>query len=405
MVDTLARVTTLLFAVAILLIGHGLQLTLLPLHALAAGWSSTQIGLSGSCYFLGFAAGCILVPGAVARVGHIRSFMVMAAIATVVVLAAGLLVNFWAWLLFRFANGMAMAGLYMIVESWLTDVCPRDRRGTILAIYLAVSLVGMAIGQLLLLWSTPAESGLFMLAAILLSAAIVPIGLTQISSPKPIPVVRVTPGTLLRASRVAVICAFIAGLVTGSFWTLGPVVARSFGLDAGQAGIMMSIGVIGGALLQYPMGRLSDLMDRRLVIGGLAVSGFGVGFFGGMFAGSSVPVLYATMFLLCGTAMPLYALCIALAADETDLTLVELTTGMLLAHGVGSILGPIIVSPQMTLVSSRMFFFFCATCLGAAATWTFYRCFVVEREVVRDAHRPMLPRTTQAVAVLLDEES
>ena len=112
MADTLSRVTALLFAVAILLMGHGLQLTLLPVHALSLGWSSTEIGLTGSFYFIGFVTGCMLVPGVVSRVGHVRSFKVMSAGATVALLAAALLVNLWEWMLFRFLTGMALAGIY-----------------------------------------------------------------------------------------------------------------------------------------------------------------------------------------------------------------------------------------------------------------------------------------------------
>ena len=401
MVDTLSRVTALLIAMAILLIGHGLQLTLLPVHALFLGWSSTRIGLTGSFYFVGFVTGCMLVPGVVSRVGHVRSFMVMSAGATVALLAAGLLVNFWAWLLFRFMTGVALAGFYMIVESWLTDVCPPNRRGTVLSVYLAVSLLSMAIGQLPMMLGTPGDLRLFMLAAVLISLAIVPVGLTHITSPSPIPAVRVTPATLFSASRVAIVCTFIAGMVTGAFWTVGPIAGRSFGLDQGQVGLMMSMGVLGGAAAQYPVGRLSDFVDRRVVIAAITAAGAAVSGIGAFLADTSAVLVYALIVLLCATMMPIYALCIALAAERTELSLVELTGGMLLANGIGAITGPIVGSPLITLIGPNMFFAFCGVCLSVAAIWTTYRLLVAERSTSHEAHQRMLPRTTQAVAEML----
>jgi MFS family permease len=403
MVDTLSRVTTLLFALAILLIGHGLQLTLLPVHALAMGWSSTEIGLTGSCYFLGFVTGCIVVPRVVASVGHIRSFMVMAAAATVALLGAGLLVSPPAWMLFRFATGAAFAGLYMIVESWLTDVCPPDRRGSVLSIYLLISLVAMAAGQMPMLWLEPGDERLFLFAAALLTIAIIPVGLTRVSSPRPIPTVHVTPRTLLRASRVAVVCAAVAGMVTGVFWTLGPVMAGSFGLDQGQVGIMMSLGVLGGAASQYPVGRMSDRIDRRLVIGAMTLIGAVVGVLSALFAGSSAWSIYLAVFVLCAAVMPIYALCIVLATEHTELSLVELTSGMLLAHGCGSIVGPSIVAPLMGRIGPGMFFGASAAWLAAGAGWACYRYFVGDHPIVPEGHPRMLPRTTQAVAALLED--
>lgn len=404
MISTLSRIATLFIAVGILLTGHGLQLTLLPVFAVEGGWSSTLIGVTGSFYFLGFVAGCLLVPQVVSRVGHIRSFMVLAAVATIVLIAAALLFNFWAWLVLRFATGLAISGLYMIVESWLTEISPRDRRGSVLSIYLAISLIGMAAGQLPLTLLPPGDLRLFMLAALMLSLAIIPVGLTRISSPHPILPVRVTPATLMRASRVAVVCAGLAGMVIGAFWTLGPVVGGAFGLDSGRIGLLMAAGVITGAVAQYPIGRASDMVDRRLVIGTVAVFGSCICVFGALFVSSGGLFLFAVVALLCAAAMPMYGVCIALASDRTDLTLVEVTGGILLAHGIGSIVGPAIAAPAMALAGPGMFFVFAAACLTLMALWAFYRYFRVVRPAKDERHVPMLPRTSQVVAELLSDQ-
>lgn len=403
MAGTLARITTLLVAVGVLLIGHGLQLTLLPLHALEAGWSTSAIAWTGSFYFFGFVTGCVVLPGTVSAVGHIRSFMVMAAVATVALLTAALFVELIGWLIVRFASGVALAGLYMVIESWLTDVSPREQRGRILSIYLLVTLVGMAIGQLLVAAEDPGDLDLFIVAAIMISLAIVPVGLTRVASPSPIPPVRFTPRTLLRASRVAVICAVLAGMVVGAFWTLGPVIARGYGLGSGNVAILMSLGVLGGAAAQLPVGRFSDSRDRRLVIGALGLIGAFVCALAFIFVDGSPAALYLSFFLLGAAVMPMYALCIAHAVDRPELTLVEVASGILLAHSAGSIVGPIIVAPLVASFGPGVFFFFSAVCLLGTAAWTAYRYVAVERPP-HEERAAMLPRTTQAIAELAAPE-
>jgi MFS family permease len=288
----------------------------------------------------------------------------------------------------------------MVIESWLADVSPSEQRGRVLSIYLFVSLVGMAAGQMLMLLGPADDLRLFVIAAILISIAIVPIGLTRISSPHPIPAVKFSPLTLIRAARVAVVGALLSGMVVGTFWALGPVVARAYELDASRVGILMSLGVLGGALAQIPVGKFSDSTDRRIVIGAVCLVATGVSVLGFYFARDSFAALYGSFFLLGAAAMPIYALCIAHASDKSTVTLVEVASGILLAHSAGSIIGPIMVAPLIGIFGPAMFFAFSAVCFAVAAAWTFYRCFVVERSGQHDPHTAMLPKTTQAIAGL-----
>jgi MFS family permease len=400
MVGTLSRITTLLLAAGILLIGHGLQLTLLPIRAEAAGWSASLIGLTGSLYFLGFVVGCVLVPGIVSGVGHIRSFMVMAAIATVAFLSAGLFVSPISWFLFRFATGFALSGLYMVIESWLNDVSPSSQRGTVLAIYTTISLVGMALGQFLMQLADVEGLKLFALGAILMVASIIPIGLTRVESPNPLPPIQFTPRILLKLSRVSVVCAALAGMVTSTFWTLGPVLGRAFGLEGGQVGTMMAVGIVGGALSQLPLGRLSDVTDRRTVIGAVAAAGVGVAVAGLLLADTSAVALYGAIFFLGAVSMPIYALCIVHASDSAELTLIEVASGILIAHSAGSILGPIVVATLMDAFGPQSFFAYVAVCLLLISCWASLRRIVVERGSPDLPRTALLPRTTQAIAEL-----
>ncbi|MEZ5558704.1 MAG: MFS transporter, partial [Pseudomonadales bacterium] len=292
MTSTLLRVSTLLAAVGILLCGHGLQLTLLPIRADALGWTTNAIGATASTYFLGFVVGCMTVPGLVAGVGHIRSFMVFAALATLALLGAGLFDDFVAWLVLRFVTGFAFSGLYMVIESWLSEASTKESRGSVLAVYTTISLLGMVVGQAFLGLAPATGLELFMVGAALLCLAIVPIGLTRMHAPLPVPRTRFNPRVLLRASRVAVVCAFMGGLVTGSVWAVGPLVGRAFGLEGSELGLLMSAAIVGGAAAQVPVGRLSDLTDRRIVIAGLLFAGALVAGFGWLFAAAGPVYLY-----------------------------------------------------------------------------------------------------------------
>lgn len=402
MQQTLNRVSTLLIAVAILLVGHGLQLTLLPMRAEALGWTTGAIGVTGSAYFLGFVVGCLIIPSVVAQVAHVRTFMVMAAVATVALLALGLLDALPAWLFLRFATGFAFSGLYMVIESWLSEAAPPEGRGGVLAIYSMISLLAMMAGQSFLVLSGPDDLELVMGAALIMGVAIIPIGLTRMASPQPIPRVRFSLRALTRASRVAVVCAFFGGLVTGSFWSVGPLVGRAFGLDNAAIGAMMGAAIVGGALAQFPAGRLSDRTDRRFVIAGMFTLGMALCAVGWWYSSVSVGALYLTMFFVGATSMPIYALCIATAADNTDLPLIQVTSGILIVNSLGSILGPLLVSPLVSRLGGEGFFLFALVSMAMGAAWTFYRISVMERPRAHENRFVAVPRTSMVAAELAD---
>jgi len=399
----LGRVSTLLLAIGILLVGHGLQLTLLPLFADGLGWSAPSIGATGSAYFLGFIVGCIVLPAVVGRVGHIRTYSTLGALATAVLLCAGLFPEWPVWLGLRFATGFALSGLYMVVESWLVEAAPAERRGSILAVYSVVSLTSIAFGQWLLSQIPLAGLTPFVVGALLLSLAIIPIGLTRTPPPMPLADVVFRLATLSQASRVAVVAIAFTGIVTGSFWTIAPLVGAGFGLDIGQVGVMMSAGIVGGALAQVPFGRLSDRMDRRRVIASALLLGALVCVAGSWLGDRGFLTLCAIMFLLGAASMPVYALCIAQASDRSTLSLVEITSGILIMNSIGSIVGPLIVSTAMEVLGARSFFVVGGVSLALPAGWTLLRIIRVPGEVEHEHRFENLPRTTQVIAELPPE--
>lgn len=405
MTQTLGRISSLLVAVAVLLVGHGLQLTLLPMRAETLGWTTGAIALTGSTYFLGFVVGCLVIPAVVARVAHIRTFMVMGALATVALLGVGLFDLLPAWLVLRFGTGFAFSGMYMVIESWLSEASPIDRRGSVLAVYSMISLLAMMVGQSLLGLGRAEDLRLVMMAAFILAAAIVPIGLTRTAAPMPIPRATFSPRVLARASRVAVVCAFFGGLVTGSFWSVGPLVGRAFALDGAGIGALMGTGIVGGALAQFPVGRLSDHTDRRLVIAGMLTIGAVLSGVGWWFSADSALLLYVAMFFVGATSMPIYAMCIVTASDNAaEVPLIQIASGILIVNSIGSILGPLLVSPLVTGVGGEGFFLFTLGVMALGAVWALYRISVVERPKVHEHRFVAVPKTSIVATELAEPE-
>lgn len=405
MTQTLVRVGTLLLAMAVLLVGHGLQLTLLPIRAESLGWTTGAIGITGSAYFLGFVVGCLLIPTVVATVAHIRTFMVMAALATIALLGAGLLDSVWAWLGLRFTTGVAFAGLYMVIESWLSEAAPTERRGGVLAIYSMISLLAMVLGQSFLGLAPPDDLRLVMGAALLLALAIVPIGLSRMTAPHPIPHVRFSPRVLAQASRVAVVCVFFSGLVTGALWGVGPLVGRAYDLDTGEVGMMMAVAIFGGALAQFPVGRLSDHTDRRFVVAGLLLLGTAVSVAGWLYSALDARVLLACMFAIGFASMPIYALSIATASDNSTLPLIQIASGILIMNSLGSILGPVLVAPLVGEYGGQVFFLFAAVSLGLGGVFALHRISVIERPRHHEQKFMAVPKTSIVAAELAEPEA
>ena len=386
---------SLLFSAAILLVGHGLQLTVVPLYAISLGWEADLIGYIGSSYFLGFVLGCLTVPRLVARVGHIRVFTVLIALFTSSLLFIGLVDNFVLWLVARCLIGWGIAGIYMVIESWLNDKTSVEYRGSVLSVYTVISLSAICVGQLLVGFDL-GYAGLFMLAAALLVLGIVPVGLTRRAAPQPIPAVSFSFRRLFAVSQVAMVGAFFGGLVTGGFWALGPVIADANQLSAGQVGVFMAVTILGGTALQLPVGRLSDRIDRRYVITGLAVVAVLTSITAITLDSRTPEVIYVTMFLLGGLSFPLYSLCLAHANDNTDLSIMEVGSGVLMMNSVGSILGPLIVSFLLGYTHMALFVV-SGVALSILACWTLYR--IRFHDVAREHYEPFVSMrsTTQEV--------
>lgn len=402
MTGILATVTALLLSVGILLVGHGLQLTLVPLYADHLKWAPDIIGYIGTAYFSGFIAGCLTIPRLVARAGHIRAFGVLASTATAALLVVGIFKLVLVWIVARFATGWCFAGLYMVIESWLNERTGPEQRGGVLSVYTVISLVAMCIGQAFIGLGI-AYLQLVMLGALIISLGTIPVGLTRSPAPAPIPAVNFRLREVYNGSHVAVVGAFCGGFVTGGFWSLGPVVARAQHLSSKEIGMFMAITILGGAVFQLPIGRISDRTDRRLVILGVALVGLVACIFAPMATALDARLLFVLMFIFGGTTFPMYSLCLAHANDNIRLPLMDIASVILLMNSIGSAIGPLIVSRLMPYTQFGLFIV-AGTVLGSLAAWTAWR--VRLHGVARKFFAPFanVPRTTPNVTEMYSVE-
>jgi len=384
-----------MISIFILLIGHGLQLTVAPLRANELGWSTSMIGFTGSAYFLGFVIGCLTVPRLVTWVGHIRVFTVLSASATSALLLLGLFDSLIPWLVAKLITGWAMAGIYMVIESWLNERTTSQNRGIILSIYTTLTLTSICIGQLAI-GANFSSLQFVIIAAIFLSVGAIPIGLTRSPAPTPISTVRFQYREVYKSAHIAIGGAFAGGLVTSGFWVLGPLIATARSLTPEQIGIFMAVTLLGGATLQLPIGRLSDRYDRRLVLAGLAILGAIVCITAATIPHTSPYTLYMLMFLFGGTTFPFYSISLAHANDSSTLPLIEIGSVVLLVNSAGAVIGPIITARAMDIWPSGMFIF-SAFILLLFATWALWRIFTHKVNLALFEPFKDLPKTSPNV--------
>jgi len=388
MIRSLVPLFALLLSDALVLLGHGLLLTLLPITAGSLGFSDVQIGLTGSSYFVGFVAGCLLTPIVLMRVGHIRTFAVVAACYAVMTLIFAWSQSFYVWLMLRFTIGAMIAGIYMIIESWLNERADPHLRGGILSFYAMMNLLMITLAQQLLNFGSSNALFLFALASICLSLAIIPVSLTLSLAPSPVKTVKVDFNKVWRHSRIGILGSICTGFITGSFWSLAPVFGNGNGFDAFQMANFMSAVVLGGAIFQIPLGRISDRFDRRAVLICIAVGGALLSLL--TFVVSSLPLYKGVVstvlaFFWGGMGMTMYAICLAHANDNAKSEdFVDIGSAMLITYGLSSAIGAMIASVFMGALGPAYLFVFMTLSFTA---------FCIILIVRRKAH--VLPLTTE----------
>ena len=335
-----------------MLIGHGMQLTLLPLYARELGWSDLAIGITGASYFAGFVTGCFLVPLLLNRAGHIRVFMCVTALAAAALLLVAQSESVAVWSVLRFIMGLCIVSVYNTAEAWLNDQASDGERARLMSIYVIVTLIGIAIGQQFLGYTD--EDSRFVVAAVVMVISVLPIGLFAADEPLRLKSKVLNLVTLSAMPKLVVIGALLAGCVTGLVWTMAPLAGQSAHLSSIEIGWMMNAVILGGVICQYPLGYLCDRLPRNHVIAGAAAICALTSMCLFTLSLSTVAFI-AIMFLLGGSSLTLYALCAAGANALTTMSKVEIAGILLFCYGTGSVVSPLLVGFLAEHVDNAMF--------------------------------------------------
>jgi MFS family permease len=347
----------LLLGMGILMLGAGLQSTLLGLRATDDGFPTAVTGIVMSCYYVGYLVGTRLAPRMLRRVGPIRVFATLAALASVAVLVHASWVHPGPWAAMRLISGVCFAGIYVVAESWLNHRASSANRGRLLATYMVVLYVGLGGAQFLLLLSSPQSPEPFMLVSALISAAMVPIVASgQEVAEAPVPQ-RVRFRDLYRDSPLGVVAVAISGVISSIIFSMGPVYARLSGLGTQGVAEFMAVSIFAAVLTQYPVGRLSDRMDRRTVIASVCLIATVVAASIEAFGPLSRALFLPLTALFSGAALTLYSLSVSHVNDKLQPSqMVAASSALLLINGTAAAFGPVLAGTLMAAFGARAYF-------------------------------------------------
>jgi MFS family permease len=382
----LAATWTLLLGMALLMLGAGLQGTLVGLRASLEGFPTLLAGIMLAAYYLGYMAGSVMTPGLVNSVGHVRVFAALTSLASVLILLQGIFVAPWPWTLVRILSGFCFAGIYVVAESWLNGRVGNEHRGLLLSLYMLVCYAGLGLGQLLLNVADPRSTILFILVSILISCAMVPMALTSSSAPAISVPVRVNSRDLFRRSPLGVVGVAVAGAVSGCLFTLGALYADGEGFTTLEVSLFMAVAILAGCVTQLPIGRISDRTDRRTVVIAVCLLA-ALGAIGAWWlAGVSRFAFFAMVAAYGGMSLTLYSLSSAHVNDHVPAEeKLGASSTLILVNGAGAFIAPIVVAAIMQLIGNDTFLPLLAVMHVLLAVYALFR--MVRRAPVPGEHK------------------
>ncbi|WP_430250206.1 MFS transporter [Neorhizobium sp. DAR64860/K0K1] len=364
----------LLITAGILIGGNGLQGTYIALRGSAEGFSPSVIGLIGAGYSVGFAIGCIYVARLLRSIGHIRTFAAMAAIAASASIALSMVIDPVFWFAMRFLIGITIASLFATVESWINSQVTNENRARTLSIYRFVDLGSVTIAQYLIPTFGIDGPVIFNIIAIALTLSLVPISIADKSGPTPPASISFDLRTVWRISPLAVVGVVAVGLSMAAFRNIGPIYAKEIGMSITSIATFMSAGIIGGVVLQYPLGVYSDKLDRRRVILWTTIGSVITGAYLSFGAGSNETANIISVFLFGAFSMPLYSLCSAHGNDHAKPgEHAVIAAGLLFFWSVGATFGPLLAAALLEFYGPRAFFLYTSFIFAGFAIYTLRR--------------------------------
>lgn len=404
MISAIRPLLSLLIGVALLLAGSGLLSTLVAVRGGLEGWDDQVVGLIMSAYFGGFFLGTFAAPKLIRRIGHIRSFSFYAGLCATVVLLHPIIVEPWSWALLRLLSGVALVGLYTVIESWLNASAPAAQRSRIFALYMAINLFSLAAGQWLLGLFSPLLFVPFSLVAILICMAALPVTASRMVQPETPASVHLKLPQLYHRAPAASTGALLGGLALGAFWGMSAVYATGVGMDLAGVSALVSLTILGGALLQLPIGRLSDRGDRRtaLVVICLLAAALAMAI---MFSGgASRWWLLGLFFAFGGLLFAIYPICVAHLLDHLPAEQVLAgCSSLLLLNGIGSAIGPAIAGGLMSRFGPQALPGFFAVTLLLLAVASGSRRLLRQHDRDEPAQFHAMLRTTPSALEMLPE--
>lgn len=396
----LVGVWALLTGVVLIMLGNGMHFTLIGLRGGLEGFSSAELAIVTSGYYVGFLSGARYSPTLIRRVGHVRVFAALGSFMSAGLISFPLLTDPIAWTLLRVLLGFCMSGIYVAAESWLNAASTNETRGKVLSAYMIAQTLGIIGAQWLLTLGDAGTSVLFIGASILVSVSFAPILLSATAVPSTEVARPMTLRKLFASSPLGTVGVFLLGSIYATQAGMGAVFGTQIGMSADRVALFVAVLFAGALVLQYPIGWLSDRVDRRKLIFGAAAVGAGFSALGFM-GGGTPEFLLASAFIAGGVTTPLYALFLAYTNDYlTSDDMPSASGGLVFTFGCGAILGPLVAGWAMERFGPFAFWLVLGATFGAIALYALYR--MTQRAVVpvaeTESYIGVLP-TTSPVAV------